>query len=118
MKKGPTIACREVTLNVANLRHRHIYLRKILSFFPEEVRGGCDSTQIAHRLLTVTFVPGMTVQSDIAGPDRFGRPHRSNHAFLRNRSAVRDFFERSGAKAGDVVQITRTGTYSYTFSLG
>ena len=100
------------------LAKRHIYLKAILDFFPSEVVGGSDKTQIADRLLTVTFVPGMTVRSDIAGADRFNRPRRSNHRFLRDRTAVRDFFERSGAKPGDVVQITRTGTYAYTFSLG
>jgi len=100
------------------LRNGHIYLKAILDFFPSEVVGGSDKTQIADRLLTVTFVPGMTVRSDIAGADRFNRPRRSNHRFLRDRTAVRDFFERSGAKPGDVVQITRTGTYAYTFSLG
>jgi len=118
---GLIIDHREVRLTGGNLRNGHIYLKAILDFdffFPREAVGGSDKTQIAARPLTVTFVPGMTVQSDITGPDRFGRPGRSKHCFLRNRGAVRDFFERSGAKLDDVVQITRTGPYAYTFSLG
>ena len=117
--KGLISDRREVTLTPGKLRYGHIYLKAILDddFFPKEARGGSDKTQIADRLLTVTFVPGMTVRSDIAGADRFNRPRRSNHRFLRDRTAVRDFFERSSAKAGDVVQITRTDTYAYTFSL-
>jgi len=118
--KGPIIDRREVSLTGGNLRNRTIYLKAILDddFFPKEARGGSDKTQIADRLLTVTFVPGMTVRFDIAGADRFNRPRRSNHRFLRDRTAVKDFFERSGGKPGDVVQITRTGTFAYTFSLG
>ncbi len=117
--KVPIIDRREVTLTPGNLRNGHIYLKAILDdFFPKEARGGSDKTQIADRLLTVTFVPGITVQSDITGADRFGRPGRSKHCFLRNRFAVEDFFERSGAKPGDVVEISRTGPYAYTFSLG
>ncbi len=113
--KGLIIDRREVSLTGGNLRNGHIYLTAILDddFFPKEARGGSDKTQIADRLLTVTFVPGMTVRSDIAGAG----PRRSTHRFLRDRTAVRNFFERSSAKAGDVVQITRTDTYAYTFSL-
>jgi hypothetical protein len=108
---------REVSLTAGNLRNGHIYLKAILDFFPSQAVGGSDSTQLADRLLTVTFIPGVTVQSDITGRDRLKRPGRSKHCFLRNRGAVRDFFERSGAQAGDVAEIIKTGPYAYTFSL-
>lgn len=116
--KGVIFGRRQVTLTGGNLRNGHIYLRTILDFFPPEAIGGSDRTQIADQPLTVTFVPGVTIQSDITGPDRLGRSGRSKHCFLRNRGAVKDFFERSGAKTGDVAEIAKTGPYAFTFSLG
>src|ERR1035437_1994443 len=99
---------REVELNAPNIRHSHIYLSSIIDFFPSDAIGGSNKDQIAAKFLTVTFNPGKTVQTDIAGDKKV----------LRVRSSVlRDFFDRPGATPGDVVQIERSATYAFTFSL-
>jgi hypothetical protein len=59
--------------------------------FPCSVVGGSNSDDKAENELTVEFVPGSTVKTDIAG----------DKMILRNRSAVRDFFQRAGVEEGD-----------------
>jgi hypothetical protein len=102
------IVRREVELNAPNIRHSHIYLSSIIDFFPRDAIGGSNKSQIAPKLLTVTFDPGKVVQTDIAGDKKILRVHSS---------VLRDFFDRACAKPGDVVEIERTAPYAYTFSL-
>ncbi|OHB27516.1 MAG: hypothetical protein A2790_22260 [Phenylobacterium sp. RIFCSPHIGHO2_01_FULL_69_31] len=96
-----------VEINDANLRNDHIYLNAVLDYFPESARGGSSAADAATDLLKIEFVPGQTIQTDIAG----------GHNFLRARSEVRDFFERSGAASGDRVLIEKTGSRQFRFTL-
>src|SRR5450759_1858996 len=91
-------------------RNRHDPLVSVLQmtacFFRFHGPGGSNKDQVAAKLLTVTFNPGKTVQTDIAGDKKI----------LRVRSSVlRDFFDRAGATPGDVVEIERSAPYAYTF---
>lgn len=100
-------------LTPGNLRNGHIYVSEIQSLLPGDVFGGSRKDQPADKLLTVAFDPGQTVQTDIPTDARTGRPR----GFLRERAAVRDFFERTGAEAGDHVRICRTAPYTFHISL-
>ena len=104
-------------LSEANIANRHFYLRSILEFFPPEAVGGSDKTQTADRLLTVRYQPGLTVDTDIAGPNRDSLQKRSSHLFFRDRASVRDFFVRSGARGGDTLIIRRELRNTYTVTL-
>lgn len=73
---------REVEINAANIRNKHIYLRGIRDFFPADAIGGGNRRSAASRLLTVSFEPGPTVRTDIAG----------DKMILRDRKSVGQFF--------------------------
>ena len=51
------------------------------------------------RAIRVTFEPGPSIECDIAG----------DKMILRARAQVRDFFERSGSRAGDTLRFMRVG---------
>ncbi|KQQ15546.1 hypothetical protein ASF59_14570 [Methylobacterium sp. Leaf121] len=104
-------------LSEANIANGHFYLRSILEFFPPEAVGGSDKTQTADQLLTVRYQPGLTVNTDIAGPNRDSLQKRSSHLFFRDRASIRDFFARSGARGGDTLIIQRDSPNIYTVTL-
>jgi hypothetical protein len=90
-----------VELTDGNVRNHHIYLREI-SWLPPSVIGGTNAGDPADEELTVSFVPGRTVQTDIAG----------DKMIFRERSAVKDFFERVGAAGGTRIVVELTGPLS------
>jgi hypothetical protein len=92
---------RTVTVTGGNIRNNHLYLP--LDFFPQDAIGGSNRSESAARTISVTFIPGMSVETDI---DRTKR-------ILRARSAVADFFERAGIREGDAVAIVSTAPYRY-----
>lgn len=92
---------RNVTVTGGNIRNNHIYLP--LDFFPEEAIGGSNKTESAARTISVTFVPGQTVETDI---DRSKR-------ILRARGAVGEFFATAGIGEGDIIRLTKTGSFCY-----
>ena len=94
---------RRVIVTEGNINNNHIYLP--LDFFPEDALGGSNKAAAAARTISITFQPGMTVETDI---DRTKR-------ILRVRTPVGDFLARAGVKAGDAVLVTRTAPYAYTF---
>lgn len=96
-----------VPLTAGNVKHNHIYLRRAADILPDDVIGGSNRNSVAPHRLVVVFNPGATVETDIAG-DRM---------ILRSRSAVGEFFARSGAKAGDFVCIERNGPRSLRIAL-
>lgn len=96
-----------VRLTGGNIRNGHIYLRTLRDMLPHDVIGGPNSDAAAARSLTVTFDPGPTISTDIAG----------DKMILRQRAPVRAFFHASGAEEGDEVQIDRTGAYSLRVTL-
>jgi hypothetical protein len=97
---------RYVRLTGGNLRHHHIYLP--LDFFPADAIGGRNKSETASKTLTVTFQPGLTVETDI---DR-------GKKILRARSAIRDFLAKAGCKEGDTVRIACVAPYVYEFTKG
>lgn len=84
-----------IPLTAGNLRNAHIYLRQARHLLTEDSIGGSNS-DAAGTQLTVTFVPGSTIDTDVAG----------DKMIFRNRAAVRQFFDLSDAAAGDAVEIT------------
>jgi hypothetical protein len=119
--KTPIVACAEIheqqrsnsalpgtvrilTVTGGNIRNKHIYLP--LDFFPQDAIGGSSRSETAVHSITVSFIPGETVETDI---DRTKR-------ILRARSVVGDFFERAGVREGDSIRLTNTGPYNYEIS--
>jgi hypothetical protein len=97
----------EVVLTGGNIRNGHIYLRGVSSMLPADVIGGPNASTKAPRRLTVSFEPGETVETDVAG----------DKMIFRARGPVSDFFRLSGAKEDDAVLIERTSDYCLTISL-
>ena len=91
----------------------------MLRFFPEDCIGGCDDTQPAPRLMTVTYDGGSPFKTDIAGKDWLNRKGKSAHFFFREGrpTELRSFYERTRAEPGDEVVITRDSPYSYSVAL-
>jgi hypothetical protein len=106
-----------VPITLGNITHNHFYLRTILSFFPEGSIGGSDKSQLAKQLLTICYVPGNMVRTDIAGPNLCNREARSAHYFFRDRAGMKDFFARSVAQEGDTVVVCREGPNSFKITL-
>lgn len=104
-----------VPIGEANLKNDHFYLRKIIRFFPKSAIGGSDKTQCAAELLTVNYMPGDSVMTDIAGPDRLGG--QPGKFIFRDRASIKKFFARSAAEPGDEVVIRRDGACVYTVRL-
>jgi hypothetical protein len=94
-----------VELTDGNVRNHHIYLRD-MHWIPQAAIGGGNVSEAADEHLTVTFSPGQIVKTDIAG----------DKMIFRERGAVRDFFERVGAKGGTRVVVELTGPYSVQVS--
>jgi hypothetical protein len=89
----------EVTIRLtdAAIRNGNLSVRSALHLLPAGVVGGSNRDNVAVCRLTVVFNPGETVETDVAG----------DKMLLRCRGVVTDFFARSGAKCGDLVQMRR-----------
>jgi hypothetical protein len=96
-----------IELTEGNIKNAHIYLRDVLSFFPEDCIGGSNRFVEAANKIHVMFMPGSTVETDIDGEKRF----------LRARKQVREFFNTTGAKAGDRVVISKLSPRTFSFRL-
>ncbi len=83
-----------VPLTQGNLTNHHFYLRTCGALIPEGGLGGANKSD-PGRPFRVRFEPGPTVDTDVAG----------DKMILRDRKAVRAFFETAAAEAGDVVVI-------------
>lgn len=101
-----TAAWVDIKLTEGNIRNGHFYLRAAEHLLPADCFGGSSKAQ-AGTSIRVRFEPGSMVETDIA----------SDKMILRSRGQVRDFFERSGAKAGDCVRFNRTGTHDFVVTL-
>jgi hypothetical protein len=100
--KSVTDPWADVCLTEGNLRNSHFYLRSAESLLPKDCIGGSSKSYLG-KTIRVTFQPGMSVECDVAG----------DKMILRARSQVRDFFERAGAKAGDIVRFMRVGNRQF-----
>lgn len=85
-----------------NLRNNHIYLRAALNLIPEDAIGGTNAST-PGRPISVTFVPGGTVQTDLP----------EDKLFLRCRGDVGAFFDRAKVNEGDFVLFTRLSEREY-----
>jgi hypothetical protein len=99
---GPLLGADEVTVTLTEgaTRNGNLSVRNALHVLPGGVVGGSSRDGAAARRLTVLFHPGETAETDIAG----------DKMLLRCRGAVADFYARSGAKAGDRMQLRRDRT--------
>jgi hypothetical protein len=92
----------DICLTDGNLRNNHFYLRSAEAILPTDCIGGSNRKALG-KPIRVTFNPGMSIECDVAG----------DKMILRERSAIRDFFERSGAQAGGMVRLTRIGSRDF-----
>lgn len=82
----------KIPLSGGNVRNHPFYVRGAQELLPADCFGGKNASE-AGRPVTIRFVPGETIETDVDG----------SKMILRNRSAVREFLELSAAKEGDVV---------------
>ena len=90
-----------------NIDNSHIYLRSFFEKFPADAIGGSNRASAARREIAVDWGGGAVVMTDLDGTKRF----------FRKRSWIREFFERHGARAGDVVTVEEVAPYSYRVAL-
>lgn len=93
---------RRIVLTDGNIRNGHIYLRSVRDLIPDDAIGGGNRKSAAIPI-TVRFEPGQQVESDIAG----------DKMILRERGAVRDFFDRTQSVGGDEVEVEALGDRHY-----
>jgi hypothetical protein len=88
----------DIRLTEGNLRNNHFYMRTAESLLPSDCIGGSNKSDLG-KPIRVTFEPGPSIECDVAG----------DKMILRARAQVRDFFERSGSRAGDTLRFMRVG---------
>lgn len=102
----PVMEWADIHLSGGNIRNGHFSLRAAERLLPSDCIGGSSKAQAATNI-RVRFEPGMLVESDIAG----------DKMILRSRAQTRDFFIRTGAKAGDCVRFGRVGNHDFVVTL-
>lgn len=91
----------------ANIDHSHIYLGSFFEKFPADAIGGSNRASAAQREIAVDWGGAAVVMTDLDGAKRF----------FRKRGWIREFFERNGARAGDMVTVEEVAPYSYRVAL-
>ena len=86
-----------------NIDNDHIYLRSFFDKFPADAIGGSNRASAAQREIAVDWGGETVVMTDLDGAKRF----------FRRRGWIREFFERHGARAGDMVTVEEIAPYSY-----
>ncbi|MEX0278925.1 MAG: hypothetical protein AB3N19_15500 [Ruegeria sp.] len=94
-----------VQLTGGNVRNSHFYLRD-MPWLPQDVIGGANVEEKANRSLSVHFSSGQSVLTDIAG----------DKMILRERSAVREFFNAIDASEGTRIVVELTSPYELSVS--
>lgn len=91
-------------LTAGNLKNSHFYLRAFLDKFPPELVDASKAPGMGGHVATVIWGDGISSRTDIC----------PRHKFFRDRANTRAFFARTGAKAGDEVEVVRSspGVYS------
>lgn len=102
-RSGPSIS---IPLTGGNIRNGHFYLRGALDTLPADSIGGANKAA-SGRPVTLTFVPGETIDTDVDG----------TKMIFRSRSSVSRFFELSGACEGDTVLLEQTGQRQFRIQL-
>lgn len=90
-----------------NIDNNHIYLRSFFEKFPADAIGGSNRASAAQREIAVEWGGGAVVMTDLDGSKRF----------FRKRGWIREFFERQGVRAGDMVTVDEVAPYSYRVAL-
>ena len=90
-----------------NIDNNHIYLRGFFEKFPADAVGGSNRAAAAQREIAVDWGGAVVVMTDLDGAKRF----------FRKRGWIREFFERNGARAGDMVTVEEVAPYSYRVAL-
>lgn len=85
-----------VQLTAGNIANHHIYLRTCSHLIPDDTIGG-SNRHSAGSPIRVQFVPGPSIDTDVAG----------DKMIFRDRKAVKQFFADSDAQPGDSVEISR-----------
>jgi hypothetical protein len=98
----------EVTINEANLRYKHFYLRPLIDEFPIDVIGGSNKMAKAPSTVLIDWGGPDPVRTDIDGKDK---------KFFRARGWVGAFYKLNHAKPGDRVVIHETAPYRYRVRL-
>jgi DNA polymerase-3 subunit epsilon len=75
--------------------------------FPADVIGGSSKDTAAQREVAVDWGGSVAVQTDLDETKKF----------FRKRGWVRDFFQRNGITAGDIVMVEETARYNYRVRL-
>lgn len=81
-----------------SIDNHYLRLRTCKTLIPEGGLGGSSKSD-PGRPFRVHFEPGSSIDTDVAG----------DKMILRNRKAVREFFETAAAEPGDVVVIESSG---------
>lgn len=103
---APSADWEDIPLTDGNLRNGHFYLRLAERLLPADCIGGPNKAT-AGAPIHVRFDPGMAIDTDVAG----------DKMILRERGAVRDFFERTGASVGDFARFARVADRSFRVTL-
>ena len=105
---GPGRLIGEVTINEANLRYNHFYLRPLIDQFPDDVIGGSNKMAEAPNMVLIDWGGPEPVRTDIDGKDK---------KFFRARGWIGAFYKLNHAEPGDRVVIHETAPYRYRVSL-
>jgi hypothetical protein len=100
-RTGLHIGTTEITQG--NIDNNHIYLRSFFDKFPADAIGGSNRASAAQREIAVDWGGATVVMTDLDGQKKF----------FRKRGWIRDFFERHGVRAGDMVVVKEVAPYSY-----
>ncbi|RIJ20548.1 hypothetical protein D1224_15675 [Henriciella barbarensis] len=95
MVQAKTYDAKVIEVTGGNIRNNHLYLRSALSLIPDDAIGGTNAAS-PGREISVTFIPGGTVQTDLP----------EDKLFLRCRSEVGAFFAAAKVHEGDFVLFT------------
>lgn len=102
---GRHIGTTEITQG--NIDHNHIYLRNFFEKFPADAVGGSNRASAARREIAVDWGGATVVMTDLDGAKKF----------FRKRAWIREFFDRYGVRAGDMVTVEELAPYSYRVAL-
>ncbi|AVX02578.1 hypothetical protein MXMO3_00030 [Maritalea myrionectae] len=85
-----------IELTQGNINNDHFYMREACDLIPRDAIGGSNEA-LAGKPVTVTFVPGGSIDTDFDDEKKF----------FRRRGPVGEFFKLSFAEAGDFVLVTK-----------
>ena len=105
---------RLVEIKASNLRNKHIYIRDLKGFLPDDCFGAARKLTNRNTKPIEIELTGLdqTIQTDIPVDAKTGKPR----GFLRERTWVGRFFEHHQIKEGDRVALERLGKRRYRMS--